>query len=496
VTRRRGFWPGQSGHSVPPGFLGDDDHDDHHQHGAGPAGPAVRWRTVDRPLYPDDVAHGRTDAHPDDVYIDEAYSADAYDTDAYREDGYGTDGYRADAYRSDSYSADAYQSDVYGADGADGADGPDLADVVEAVEGFDRYDRYGRFDDVYRFDDLADEPLVSTPDDPGPPAGYDGRDPTRPFDRPRTDDPGSVLRAMLVDRDDDRAAGEPRPRARRRWRLALAERLAASWPGQSEEGAPPGFPASGEVVLDPRPSAGATLVRLPVRDRPIDDVAAVAAEPEVVEAVEPDDIADADDDFDDDGPSGIDGPSGNGDPDDLYDVDELDDDIAVELPTRTPLRRSRRVRGRRRARAEGRERTGGVPGLPSLQRVAMAVYAALADPIVNADPEARERRTQQVRRFGMLAGSAALAVVLVYAIFPVRTYLEQRAASQRSIERNAKLREANAELERVQEELQDPETIIEIARRDYQMVFPGEESYGLLPPPVAPTTTTTAPPDG
>jgi cell division protein FtsB len=123
----------------------------------------------------------------------------------------------------------------------------------------------------------------------------------------------------------------------------------------------------------------------------------------------------------------------------------------------------------------------------------MAVYAALADPIVNADPAARERRTQQVRRFGLVAGSAVLAVVLVYAIFPVRTYLELRAASQRSVERDAKFREANEDLEQEKEDLQDPETIIEIARRDYQMVFPGEESYGLLPPPVDPTTTTTQP---
>jgi cell division protein FtsB len=133
------------------------------------------------------------------------------------------------------------------------------------------------------------------------------------------------------------------------------------------------------------------------------------------------------------------------------------------------------------------------PSARSLQKVATAVYAALADPIVNADPEAREHRAAQVRRFGLLAGSAALAVVLIYAIFPVRTYLEQRSATQRARERIDKLSEANAELEQRKEQLSDDETVEEIARREYQLVFPGEESYGLLPPPVAPTTTTTTP---
>jgi cell division protein FtsB len=89
-----------------------------------------------------------------------------------------------------------------------------------------------------------------------------------------------------------------------------------------------------------------------------------------------------------------------------------------------------------------------------------------------------------------------LAVVLIYGIFPVRTYLEQRAATQRARERMDKLSEANAELERRKDELREDETVEEIARRDYQLVYPGEESYGLLPPPVAPTTTTTTPPGG
>jgi cell division protein FtsB len=31
--------------------------------------------------------------------------------------------------------------------------------------------------------------------------------------------------------------------------------------------------------------------------------------------------------------------------------------------------------------------------------------------------------------------------------------------------------------------LRDPETVEEIARRDHNLVMPGEESYAILPPP-------------
>ena len=413
MTRRRGFWPGQSGHSVPPGFLGDDGGE--RQTGpAGPAEPPVRWRAIHHPLYPDDVEHG--------VHIDER--VDRFDR-HHPDDGYGRD-------------------------------------ETDDGHGFDRYDRYGRYDDIHRFDDYDHG------DDLG---GFDGRDPTEPLDGAlrqggQRDDAGSVLRAVLLDRDDDRV--EPRgPRGpRRNLRLALARRLEAAWPGQSEEGAPPGFPASGELVLHP-PAAASTLVRLPVRGEPTGVVgdglrAGVNAG------------------FDD---AGGDGAVGDG-------AEARDDE-----PVRS---RGGRFGGRRPVAADRPDSAGSsVPGLPSprsLQKVAMAVYAALADPIVNADPEARERRTLQVRRFGVLAGSAALAVVLIYAIFPVRTYLEQRAATQRARERIDKLSEANAELEQRKEQLRDDDTVEEIARRDYQLVFPGEESYGLLPPPVPPTTTTTAPP--
>jgi cell division protein FtsB len=130
------------------------------------------------------------------------------------------------------------------------------------------------------------------------------------------------------------------------------------------------------------------------------------------------------------------------------------------------------------------------------QTVVGAVYAALADPLVNAPPEVREKRAAQVRRVGIAAAGTLVACVLVYAIFPVQTYLDLRSSTQRAEEQREALRRANDELERRQAELNEAETVEEIAREDYGMVLPGEESYGVLPAPESTTTsstTTTAP---
>lgn len=134
------------------------------------------------------------------------------------------------------------------------------------------------------------------------------------------------------------------------------------------------------------------------------------------------------------------------------------------------------------------------PSLGPVGKVVAAVYAALADPLVGGDEAARELRAARVRRAGTVAGSAALAAVVVYGFFPIRTYLDQRAATQRAREQLDVISRENERLAEQAEELRDPETVEEIARRDYGLVFPGEESYGVLPPPVETTTTTTAPP--
>jgi cell division protein FtsB len=107
------------------------------------------------------------------------------------------------------------------------------------------------------------------------------------------------------------------------------------------------------------------------------------------------------------------------------------------------------------------------------------------DKLAPIDEEARERRNARLRWLGTRVGSVALTGLLVYAVFPVRTYLSQRSDNDRAREQLDVLSEENQRLEQRADELRDPETVEEIARRDHNLVMPGEESYAILPPPEA-----------
>jgi cell division protein FtsB len=130
-----------------------------------------------------------------------------------------------------------------------------------------------------------------------------------------------------------------------------------------------------------------------------------------------------------------------------------------------------------------------------LQAVAALNRNFSLDRLLPADEEARQRRLARLRRVGMRVGSFTLAAMLIYAVFPVRTYLNQRAATDRARDQIEVLSRENDRLENRAEDLRDPETIEELARRDLGLVKPGEESYGLLPapPPDDSATTTTVP---
>jgi cell division protein FtsB len=101
------------------------------------------------------------------------------------------------------------------------------------------------------------------------------------------------------------------------------------------------------------------------------------------------------------------------------------------------------------------------------------------------DDEARERRNARLRWLGSRAVGVALCFVSAYAVFPVHTWLNQRSDTQRAREQIDVLGEENERLERRADELRDPETIEEIARRDHGLVMPGEESYPIVLPPDA-----------
>jgi cell division protein FtsB len=137
---------------------------------------------------------------------------------------------------------------------------------------------------------------------------------------------------------------------------------------------------------------------------------------------------------------------------------------------------------RREAKAKGSRRL-----VPSLR----------LDRLAPIDDGARERRYARLRWLGTRVGSVALSGVLVYAVFPVRTYLSQRSDTDRAREQLDVLSEENERLEQRADELRDPETVEELARRDHNLVMPGEESYGIMPPPdQAPDRDTPSEPEG
>jgi cell division protein FtsB len=85
------------------------------------------------------------------------------------------------------------------------------------------------------------------------------------------------------------------------------------------------------------------------------------------------------------------------------------------------------------------------------------------------------------RVIGALLASVLVVAFLLVAVFPTRTLLNQRSQTSRSRSELAELRASNAQLSKRIEELHSPDAIERIARRDYNMVRPGEESYAILP---------------
>ncbi len=92
------------------------------------------------------------------------------------------------------------------------------------------------------------------------------------------------------------------------------------------------------------------------------------------------------------------------------------------------------------------------------------------------------------RAFGVGLLVATVAAVLFFAVLPTRALLEQRSATG---DREADLRQLlteNIELERTIAALSTPAEIERIARRDFSLVYPGEEAYAVLPAPPHPVS--------
>ena len=104
--------------------------------------------------------------------------------------------------------------------------------------------------------------------------------------------------------------------------------------------------------------------------------------------------------------------------------------------------------------------------------------------------------TRRMRRaVWPLVTGVVVVGVLFLAVFPTRTWLDQRRQRDAVAERVAVLREQNARLERRAGQLHTDAEIERLAREQYNLVRPGEEAYALLPagpdPAPPPTTTTT-----
>ena len=124
------------------------------------------------------------------------------------------------------------------------------------------------------------------------------------------------------------------------------------------------------------------------------------------------------------------------------------------------------------------------PARPS-RRGAASARSSAADR--DDDDVAVRRGRRAVRRLAWpLVLTALVCVTLALGVFPTRTYLEKKKEVSLAQEQVDNLTRENDEKQARADTLQTPEEIEAIAREDYNLVKPGEESYEVLPPPEEP----------
>lgn len=111
-------------------------------------------------------------------------------------------------------------------------------------------------------------------------------------------------------------------------------------------------------------------------------------------------------------------------------------------------------------------------------------------------PNAPKFTAEQVRRRRAVALRASVATIVVIGllfvvVFPVQSWMHQRADLRASEHRLTVIRKERQRLERAALHLRDPREVERLARELYGMVRPGEQAYAAVPG--ASTTTTTAP---
>jgi hypothetical protein len=104
--------------------------------------------------------------------------------------------------------------------------------------------------------------------------------------------------------------------------------------------------------------------------------------------------------------------------------------------------------------------------------------------------EVVDDRPRGLRRVGRLlgfaGGGAAVLGALAIGLFPTQTFLQQRADTAEAAERLGVLRAQNDSFEERIDRLQTDEEIERLAREQYNLAFPGEEAYAVLPAPLPP----------
>ncbi|MEA3075736.1 MAG: hypothetical protein QOF60_644 [Actinomycetota bacterium] len=90
------------------------------------------------------------------------------------------------------------------------------------------------------------------------------------------------------------------------------------------------------------------------------------------------------------------------------------------------------------------------------------------------------------RRFLVALVGSALVVVLVVAVFPTRTYLDQRDEIASEQARVRILRQENEKLASRVGQLHTDAEVERLAREQYNLVRPGEQAFAILPGPADP----------
>ncbi|MET0728064.1 MAG: septum formation initiator family protein [Acidimicrobiales bacterium] len=90
------------------------------------------------------------------------------------------------------------------------------------------------------------------------------------------------------------------------------------------------------------------------------------------------------------------------------------------------------------------------------------------------------------RALGVAGGGVALLGALAVGLFPTQTFLDQRASTAEAAERLSVLRDQNEAFEERIDRLSTDEEIERLAREQYNLAFPGEEAYAVLPAPLPP----------